>query len=253
MLRYSPVADDLAERFAAAGHRLYLVGGSVRDALLGRLSPDLDFTTDARPEQIQALVSGWAEAVWDTGIAFGTVGAVRRGVTCEITTFRADAYDGVSRNPVVAFGDSVEGDLVRRDFTANAMALSLPDRTFVDPLRRARRPGPRRPRHPDRPGDVVRRRPAAPAARRPASSPSSGSRSRRGCAWRWRRWRPSSDGSPRSGCRRSSRSCCSARTPGAGSSSWSTPGSPTSCCPRCRRCAWRSTSTPSTRTSTSTR
>src|SRR3954454_11533125 len=133
MLRYSPVADDLARRFAAAGHRLYLVGGSVRDALLGRLSQDLDFTTDARPETIQRLVSGWADAVWDTGIAFGTVGASRGGVTCEITTFRADAYDGVSRHPVVAFGDSVEGDLVRRDFTANAMALSLPDRTFVDP------------------------------------------------------------------------------------------------------------------------
>ncbi|PVZ10912.1 CCA tRNA nucleotidyltransferase [Actinomycetospora cinnamomea] len=133
MLRYAPVADELAQRFADAGHRLYLVGGSVRDALLGRPSPDLDFTTDARPEQIQRLVSGWAEAVWDTGIAFGTVGAARRGQTLEITTFRADAYDGVSRNPVVAFGDTIEGDLVRRDFTANAMALSLPDRTFVDP------------------------------------------------------------------------------------------------------------------------
>ncbi|MDD7941100.1 CCA tRNA nucleotidyltransferase [Actinomycetospora lutea] len=133
MVSYSPVADELARRFADAGHRLYLVGGSVRDALLGRHSTDLDFTTDARPDAIQRLVSGWAEAVWDTGIAYGTVGAVRHGVTCEVTTFRADAYDGVTRNPVVAFGDTVEGDLVRRDFTANAMALSLPDRTFVDP------------------------------------------------------------------------------------------------------------------------
>jgi poly(A) polymerase len=133
MLRYSPVADELAQRFADAGHRLYLVGGSVRDALLGRASSDLDFTTDARPEQIQRLLAGWAEAVWDTGIAFGTVGAARHGLTLEITTFRADAYDGVSRNPVVAFGDTIEGDLVRRDFTTNAMALSLPDRTFVDP------------------------------------------------------------------------------------------------------------------------
>lgn len=133
MVSYSPVADELAQRFADAGHRLYLVGGSVRDALLGRLSTDLDFTTDARPDVIQRLVSGWAEAVWDTGIAFGTVGAVRHGMTCEITTFRADAYDGVTRNPVVAFGDTVEGDLVRRDFTANAMALALPERTFVDP------------------------------------------------------------------------------------------------------------------------
>jgi poly(A) polymerase len=133
LLRYSPVADDLAERFAAAGHRLYLVGGSVRDALLGRLSADLDFTTDARPEEIQAVLAGWADAVWDTGIAFGTVGAGRHGVTCEITTFRADSYDGVTRNPVVAFGDDIDGDLARRDFTANAMAVSLPDRTFVDP------------------------------------------------------------------------------------------------------------------------
>ena len=94
LMRYSPVADDLAERFAAAGHALYLVGGSVRDALLGRLSADLDFTTDARPEAITRIVSGWADAVWDTGIAFGTVGATRRGVTCELTTFRADEEPG---------------------------------------------------------------------------------------------------------------------------------------------------------------
>lgn len=133
LLEYSPVADDLAERFAAAGHRLYLVGGSVRDALLGRLSSDLDFTTDAHPDRVRRIVSGWADALWDTGIEFGTIGAARRGVTCEITTFRADVYDGVSRNPVVAFGETVDDDLVRRDFTANAMALSLPDRTFVDP------------------------------------------------------------------------------------------------------------------------
>ena len=133
LLRYSPVADELGERFADAGYRLYLVGGSVRDALLGRLSSDLDFTTDARPPEVRKIVAGWAEAVWDTGIEFGTLGLTRHGVTLEVTTFRADTYDGVSRNPVVAFGDSVEGDLVRRDFTANAMAVSLPDRTFVDP------------------------------------------------------------------------------------------------------------------------
>jgi poly(A) polymerase len=126
-------ADELAERFAAAGHRLYLVGGPVRDALLGRRVDDLDFTTDARPPQIQRILHGWADAVWDTGIAFGTVGARRRGTTVEITTFRADAYDRVSRNPTVEFGDSIDGDLRRRDFTANAMAVSLPDREFVDP------------------------------------------------------------------------------------------------------------------------
>jgi poly(A) polymerase len=133
MLRVSPVAEELAGRFAAAGHLLYLVGGSVRDALLGRLGSDLDFATDARPARVVALVSEWAEAVWDTGIAFGTVGLARKGVTCEITTFRAEAYDGVSRNPEVCFGDSIEGDLYRRDFTVNAMAVALPAETLVDP------------------------------------------------------------------------------------------------------------------------
>jgi poly(A) polymerase len=145
-----PVADELAARFAAAGHRLYLVGGSVRDALLSRTSgegaqPDLDVTTDARPPAVLALLEGWAEAVWETGIAYGTVGARRRGVTVEITTFRADAYDRVGRNPVVAFGETIEGDLARRDFTVNAMAVELtgglvdgsagaaPGRRFVDP------------------------------------------------------------------------------------------------------------------------
>lgn len=129
-----PVADELAERFAAAGHRLYLVGGSVRDALLGRGVNDLDFTTDARPDDVLAALAGWADAVWDTGIAFGTVGARRHGHTVEITTFRADSYDGVTRNPVVAFGESIDDDLVRRDFSVNAMAVELTGtRTFVDP------------------------------------------------------------------------------------------------------------------------
>jgi poly(A) polymerase len=131
-----PVALELADLFASAGHRLYLVGGTVRDALLGRAETDLDFTTDARPDAVLALVDGWASAVWDTGIAFGTVGLRRRGVTMEITTFRSDAYDRVSRNPVVAFGDTIEDDLKRRDFSVNAMAVELtgPRRTFVDPF-----------------------------------------------------------------------------------------------------------------------
>ncbi len=138
LLRLTPVAEELAARFAAAGHQLYLVGGSVRDALLGRPlgdehGTDLDFTTDARPEQVQRILAGWADAVWDTGIAFGTVGAAKAGTTCEITTFRADRYDRVGRNPEVVFGDSIEDDLRRRDFTVNAMAVSLPDRQFVDP------------------------------------------------------------------------------------------------------------------------
>jgi poly(A) polymerase len=133
LMRISPVADELAQRFTKAGHRLYLVGGSVRDALLGRLSADLDFTTDARPDQVLRIVRGWSDAVWDTGIAFGTIGVSKHGTTVEITTFRADSYDRVSRNPDVTFGDSIEGDLLRRDFTVNAMAIDLSTKTFVDP------------------------------------------------------------------------------------------------------------------------
>ncbi|GAA3364427.1 CCA tRNA nucleotidyltransferase [Saccharopolyspora gregorii] len=132
LVEAAPVVAELAERFAAAGHRLYLVGGSVRDALLGRLGTDLDFTTAARPERVRELLDGWAETVWDTGIEFGTLGAYKRGTTVEITTFRADSYDGVTRNPEVAFGDTIEGDLLRRDFTVNAMAVELGARELVD-------------------------------------------------------------------------------------------------------------------------
>ncbi|TCP57420.1 poly(A) polymerase [Tamaricihabitans halophyticus] len=134
LLRISPLVDDLAERFSAAGHALYLVGGSVRDAVLGQPGGDLDFTTDARPARVLELLDGWAEAVWDTGIAFGTVGAVRHGVQVEITTFRADSYDRVSRNPEVRFGDSLTDDLKRRDFTANAMAIDMSTKKLVDPF-----------------------------------------------------------------------------------------------------------------------
>src|SRR5690606_13317826 len=109
LLRASPVAAERASGSAEADHQLYLDRGRVHDALLGRLSSDLDFTTDARPERIQMLVSGWAEAVWDTGIEFGTVGAAKGGVQLEITTFRADVYARVSRNPEVSFGDTIEG------------------------------------------------------------------------------------------------------------------------------------------------
>ena len=133
LLRVAPVATELAERFAAAGHQLYLVGGPVRDALLGRLAGDLDFTTDARPQQVLALVRSWADAVWETGIAYGTVGLAKGGHQLEITTFRADSYDRVSRNPEVTFGDTIEADLLRRDFTVNAMAFELTERRFVDP------------------------------------------------------------------------------------------------------------------------
>ncbi|MEO7069582.1 MAG: CCA tRNA nucleotidyltransferase [Nostocoides sp.] len=128
-----PLLSDLGDRFATAGHTLALVGGPVRDAFLGRTSPDLDFTTDARPEQIQPILSRWGDAVWDIGKEFGTIGARQGDVIVEVTTHRADAYDGVTRKPIVAFGDNLQDDLARRDFTVNAMAMLLPDLTFVDP------------------------------------------------------------------------------------------------------------------------
>ena len=124
---------DLGERFAAAGHDLALVGGPVRDALLGRPSTDLDFTTSARPDATEAVLKAWGTATWDMGRDFGTIGARRGSTVVEVTTYRADAYDGQTRKPVVAFGESLEDDLVRRDFTVNAMALRLPELTFVDP------------------------------------------------------------------------------------------------------------------------
>ncbi|HVE98912.1 MAG TPA: CCA tRNA nucleotidyltransferase [Mycobacteriales bacterium] len=133
LLRISPVADELGRLFRAAGHELHLVGGSVRDALLGRLGTDLDFATDATPHQVLAITDGWAEASWTTGIEFGTVGVARRGLQCEVTTYRQDAYDRLTRNPQVRFGSSLEEDLARRDFTVNAMAVSLPEHSFVDP------------------------------------------------------------------------------------------------------------------------
>jgi poly(A) polymerase len=132
-LRLIPAVSALAERFAAADHTLALVGGSVRDGLLGRLGDDLDFTTDARPQQVLKLVRGWADAVWEVGIAFGTVGCQKDGYKLEITTYRSEAYDRDSRKPVVSYGDTLEGDLVRRDFTVNSMALGLPQLEFVDP------------------------------------------------------------------------------------------------------------------------
>src|ERR1041384_2250813 len=134
LLRVSPVAEGRGRRFVAAGHELHLVGGSVRDALLGRLGDDLDFCTDARPEQTLALVHGWADAIWETGREFGTIGVQKNGLRLEVTTYRAEAYDGVSRNPVVQYGSSLLDDLERRDFTINAMAVSLPEHDFTDPF-----------------------------------------------------------------------------------------------------------------------
>jgi poly(A) polymerase len=133
LLRIAPVADELAAKFTAAGHEIALVGGSVRDALLDRLGSDLDLTTSARPDESARLLSGWADDMWEIGKAYGTIGARKNGFHIEITTYRSDVYDRSSRKPEVAFGDSLFGDLVRRDFTINAMAVRLPSREFVDP------------------------------------------------------------------------------------------------------------------------
>jgi poly(A) polymerase len=135
--KHGDVLSGLGTVFADAGHQLYLVGGSVRDAVLGRLGSDLDFTTDAHPDRVQAILRPWADAMWDTGIEFGTVGAAKGDDRIEITTFRADTYDQVSRNPQVVYGDRLEDDLVRRDFTANAMAVRVTPNgagEFLDPL-----------------------------------------------------------------------------------------------------------------------
>lgn len=154
MLKVPALADELGRIFAVHGYTLHLVGGSVRDALLGNVvqaspagpaksaatsparaaveAPDLDFTTDARPERVLEITRGWAEATWEAGIAFGTVGLARAGTRLEVTTYRAESYDRGSRNPTVSYGDSLEGDLLRRDFTVNAMAVSVPDHQFVD-------------------------------------------------------------------------------------------------------------------------
>ncbi|WP_309067731.1 CCA tRNA nucleotidyltransferase [Microbacterium sp.] len=132
-LAASPVVAALARAFADAGHDLAIVGGPVRDALLGRATHDLDFTTDARPDDILRIVTPISSAQWDIGRAFGTIGARVRGEQVEITTYRADSYDGVTRKPTVEFGDTLEADLVRRDFTVNAMALRVPEVKLIDP------------------------------------------------------------------------------------------------------------------------
>lgn len=130
-------AEPLAERFAEAGHRLYLVGGVVRDLLLGRDMTDgrdIDLTTDALPAETKRLLKGWADSIWTQGERFGTIGARADGWTYEITTHRAEAYDPDSRKPEVRFSDRIEADLSRRDFTVNAMALSLPTPELIDPF-----------------------------------------------------------------------------------------------------------------------
>lgn len=132
-LAASTHVSALASAFAAAGEEIALVGGSVRDAFLGAPMNDLDFATSADPDRILEIVAPIAQTHWDVGREFGTIGAVINGHTVEITTYRADAYDGQTRKPIVEFGDTLEGDLVRRDFTVNAMALRLPALKLVDP------------------------------------------------------------------------------------------------------------------------
>jgi poly(A) polymerase len=134
LARIAPVTEELGARFAAAGEEIALVGGPVRDAMLGRLHNDLDFTTSARPEVTERLLKGWADATWDIGRAFGTIGSRRGEWQVEITTYRSEAYDPESRKPAVEYGDSLVGDLARRDFTVNAMALVLPQQRLEDPF-----------------------------------------------------------------------------------------------------------------------
>jgi poly(A) polymerase len=133
LMRISPVVDELGARFTGAGEQIALVGGPVRDAMLGRLHNDLDFTTSAPPEVTERLLAGWADATWDMGRSFGTIGCRKGDWQIEITTYRSDVYQTDSRKPAVAYGDSLDGDLGRRDFTVNAMAVTLPDRRFEDP------------------------------------------------------------------------------------------------------------------------
>ena len=132
----APLASSLAEAFKAKGFQLALVGGPVRDALLGRLGNDLDFTTDAHPHETKKILKAWADNVWDTGIVFGTVAAKRGETTVEVTTYRTEKYEEDSRKPDVEFGLTIEGDLSRRDFTVNAMALELTTQEpkFIDPF-----------------------------------------------------------------------------------------------------------------------
>ena len=133
-LSRKPLASELAEKFAKAGFTLALVGGPVRDAILGRLGNDLDFTTNARPDETKSIIKKDADSLWETGREFGTIAAQFGDVTVEITTYRSEKYETQSRNPEVNFGDNIDGDLLRRDFTVNAMALELTTTppTFID-------------------------------------------------------------------------------------------------------------------------
>lgn len=128
-----PSLAALGHLFARAGHELALVGGPVRDAFLGAVPHDLDCTTSARPDETEEILSAWGDACWDVGREFGTIGARKGDTVVEVTTYRSEEYEIGSRKPIVAYGDTLEGDLTRRDFTVNAMAVRLPDLELVDP------------------------------------------------------------------------------------------------------------------------
>src|SRR5690625_4408441 len=129
----SPHIVGLGERFAEAGHELALVGGPVRDAFLGRASADLDFATSATPDEAEKVLAQWGKT-WDVGREFGTIGARRGELVVEVTTYRTEEYSADSRKPQVGFGKSLDGDLSRRDFRVNSMAVRLPSLEFVDPF-----------------------------------------------------------------------------------------------------------------------
>ena len=130
LTKQAPAATSLATAFKAAGFKLALVGGPVRDAILGRLGNDLDFTTNARPKESEKILKKWADSVWDIGAAFGTVAGKKGEITVEITTYRSENYEKDSRKPAVEFGENIEGDLSRRDFTINALAFNLNQEHF---------------------------------------------------------------------------------------------------------------------------
>ena len=134
LVRADAPSVELAELFRSAGHEIYLVGGSVRDALLGRVPSDLDFATDARPSEIREVLNEWADAVYGVGEQFGTIGVRKGDEIHEITTFRDEIYRDDSRKPEVSYSHDIETDLSRRDFTVNAMALRLPDPELIDPF-----------------------------------------------------------------------------------------------------------------------
>ena len=136
LIKRAPLASSLAQAFKAKGFTLALVGGPVRDAILGRLGNDLDFTTNALPQDTKKILQTWADNIWETGIAFGTVAGKRADTTVEVTTYRSENYDAQSRKPEVVYGKDINGDLSRRDFTVNSMALELTTEKpqFIDPF-----------------------------------------------------------------------------------------------------------------------